>query len=193
MEVLESKTVVLNVDNIDTDQIIPAAYLKSISRDGFGIHLFHNWRYDSEGNPKDDFILNNPKIKGAILVVGNNFGCGSSREHAAWAIAEYGFKVIISSQFADIFKGNALNNGILPIELSKVEMEVINSYLINRPNTVFEVDLRKQTVKIKCIHFKAKFAINSFKKACLMNGIDETQYLVNMRSEIKKFEQDKAC
>lgn len=188
MQVIQSQAIVLNIDNIDTDQIIPAAFLKSTSKDGFGIHLFHNWRYDSEGNKNTDFVLNDPKYSGTILVAGNNFGCGSSREHAAWAISEYGFKVIISSQFADIFKGNALNNGILPIELSNTEMEVINNYLINRPNTVFEVDLKKQIVEIKCIHFVAKFEINSFKKTCLMKGDDETQYLVNMRNEIKEFE-----
>lgn len=179
-----------NIENVDTDQIIPASYLKQTSKTGYGKHLFQHMRYDEAGVEKSDFILNSPKYQGAeILIAGHNFGCGSSREHAAWALADYGFKAILSSGFADIFKGNAYNNSILPIELHAEDIQYILDALELDPETLIRIDLQMQTVDIGEGNFQLQFAIDSFKKECLLSQLDETTYLVKLRSEIADFEQ----
>lgn len=180
----------LPIDNIDTDQIIPAKFLKQVDKLGYGKNLFYNWRYTKEGTPDESFELNKPERKeSTILVVGNNFGCGSSREHAAWAIADYGIKAIVSTQFADIFKGNAYNNGILPIVLPKSKVEELMAVATEQPSTIIEIDLAAQTISCAAISFSEPFDIHPFKKTCLMEGVDETAFLINMRSEIQEFEK----
>ena len=185
---IESSCVPVNIENIDTDQIIPARFLKATDRKGFGDNLFRDWRYDKEGNPKPDFPLNNPKYKGQILVAGKNFGSGSSREHAAWAVADAGFKVVISSFFADIFKGNALNNGILPIQVSEVFLKSLFEKIQHNPDIIVSVDLEKQIVKTGN-GMAEHFEINKYKKDCLMNGFDDIDYLLNIKEEITAFEK----
>lgn len=186
---IESSCVPVNIENIDTDQIIPARFLKATDRKGFGDNLFRDWRYDKEGNPKPDFPLNNPKYKGQILVAGKNFGSGSSREHAAWAVADAGFKVVISSFFADIFKGNALNNGILPIQVSEVFLKSLFEKIQHNPDIIIGVDLEKQIVKTVGNGMAEHFEINEYKKDCLMNGFDDIDYLLNIKDEITAFEK----
>ncbi|MGV3588735.1 MAG: 3-isopropylmalate dehydratase small subunit [Adhaeribacter sp.] len=186
---ITSTAVPLPIEDIDTDQIIPARFLKATTRDGFGDNLFRDWRYDNQNNPKADFILNNPNFNGQILVAGKNFGCGSSREHAAWAIADYGFKVVISSFFADIFKGNALNNGLLPVQVSEAFLATVLEHIFADKNTQLEVDLEAQTVTIAGTNISEKFEINQYKKTCLINGYDDIDYLLNLREKIEAYEK----
>jgi 3-isopropylmalate/(R)-2-methylmalate dehydratase small subunit len=183
---LKSTAVPLPIENIDTDQIIPARFLKATTREGFGENLFRDWRYNADNTPKD-FILNNPTYKGTVLVAGKNFGCGSSREHAAWAIHDFGFQVVISSFFADIFKNNALNNAVLPLTVTDEFLKKIFSAIEKNPNTVIEVDLPNQKVSLED-GSSASFDINAYKKTCIMNGYDDIDYLLSLRNEIKHFE-----
>jgi 3-isopropylmalate/(R)-2-methylmalate dehydratase small subunit len=183
---LKSTAVPLSVENIDTDQIIPARFLKATTREGFGDNLFRDWRYDSTNNPVKDFVLNNPKYSGKILVAGKNFGCGSSREHAAWAIYDYGFRVVVSSFYADIFKGNALNNGLLPIVVSDKFLKQMLTAIEEKPSTEIVVDLENQILQIGSV--KEKFDINLYKKTCLINGYDDIDYLLSLNKEIREFD-----
>jgi 3-isopropylmalate/(R)-2-methylmalate dehydratase small subunit len=185
---LVSTAVPIAIENIDTDQIIPARFLKATTRDGFGENLFRDWRYDANNQPKADFVLNDPTYKGEILVGGKNFGCGSSREHAAWAIGDAGFKVVVSSFFADIFKNNALNNFILPVQVTDEFLEKIFSAIKADPSTQLEVDMEKQSIRILSTGDEAKFDINPYKKECLINGYDDIDYLLNLRKEIETYE-----
>src|SRR5580704_16650665 len=180
INIIKSTAVPLNTENVDTDQIIPARFLKATTRDGFGENLFRDWRYNSDGQPKNDFVLNNPTYKGKILVAAKNFGCGSSREHAAWAIKDYGFDVVVSSFFADIFKNNALNNFLLPVTVSDNYLQKIFDEIAKNPSTEIEVNLEEQTIQISKgpPHFKGHlpvelFEISPYKKTCLMNGYDD--------------------
>ncbi len=187
---VKSIAIPLPIDNIDTDQIIPARFLKQVDKKGYGKNLFYNWRFNEDGDVKESFELNKPERKGAeILVAGNNFGCGSSREHAAWAIADYGIKVVISSQFADIFKGNAFNNGILPIEVNPTVLQSILDIASKEPECRIEVDLKSQKLKVPSIELVSHFDISPFKKECLLKGVDETEYLINLRNEIEVYER----
>jgi 3-isopropylmalate/(R)-2-methylmalate dehydratase small subunit len=189
---LKSSMVPLTVENVDTDQIIPARFLKATDRKGFGENLFRDWRFTTDGQTKEDFSLNQKKYSGAILVAGNNFGCGSSREHAAWALADYGFKVVISSFFADIFKGNALNNGILPIQVTPENLQRIFT-AIDKDNSVEAiVDLENQKLIIDAADIAVSFEINDYKKMCLINGYDDIDYLISQKEAIKAFEQKRA-
>jgi 3-isopropylmalate/(R)-2-methylmalate dehydratase small subunit len=185
---LQGTFVPLNIENVDTDQIIPARFLKATTRDGFGKNLFRDWRYenDNEATPKEDFILNNKNYNGDILVAAKNFGCGSSREHAAWSIVDYGFKAVVSSFFADIFKNNALNNGLLPVTVSEDFLQKI--FALN--NTAeLNIDLENQTITITSTGESEEFEINSYKKTCLINGYDDIDYLLSIKEEIEEFEQ----
>mgnify|MGYP005857058827 CR=1 FL=1 len=184
---LISSTVPLPVENIDTDQIIPARFLKATTREGFGEILFRDWRYDGDGNPKTDFILNDPTYRGKILVAGKNFGCGSSREHAAWALYDYGFRVVISSFFADIFKNNALNNALLPVQVSDAFLKNTFQIIEKNPQAQVEVNLETQTITLPDGSSET-FEINPYKKACLINGYDDIDYLLSLRDEIKEFD-----
>ncbi len=186
---ITSTAVPLPNEDIDTDQIIPARFLKATTRDGFGDNLFRDWRYDNNNNPKPDFVLNNPNYSGKILVAGKNFGCGSSREHAAWAIADYGFKVVISSFFADIFKGNALNNGLLPVQVSEAFLAIVFEKIFADKNTELVVNLETQTVTISGTDLSEGFDINQYKKTCLINGYDDIDYLLNLRTKIEAYEK----
>lgn len=188
-ETLTSRVVPLPIENIDTDQIIPARFLKATTREGFGDNLFRDWRYDSNNQPKADFVMNNPTYSGKILVAGKNFGCGSSREHAAWAIEDYGFDVVISSFFADIFKGNALNNGVLPITVPEAFLEKIFDTVFANPNTELTVNLEAQTVTINETGDSFVFEINPYKKSCLINGYDDIDYILSQKELIEGFEQ----
>jgi len=190
-ETLQSTVVPLPIENIDTDQIIPARFLKATTREGFGDNLFRDWRFDSNNQPKVDFVMNNPTYSGKILVAGKNFGCGSSREHAAWAIQDYGFDVVISSFFADIFKGNALNNGVLPIQVSDEFLEKLFELVHKNPETEIIVDLEKQTVMLPATGDQVEFEINPYKKSCLINGYDDIDFILNNKAEIEKFEQNR--
>ncbi|WP_104383783.1 3-isopropylmalate dehydratase small subunit [Sphingobacterium sp. HMA12] len=190
-ETLTSSVVPLPIENIDTDQIIPARFLKATTREGFGNNLFRDWRFDSDNQPKADFVLNNPIYSGKILVAGKNFGCGSSREHAAWAIQDYGFDVVISSFFADIFKGNALNNGVLPIQVPEEFLEKIFELVHQNPNTQIIVDLEKQTVMLTETGDQFEFEINPYKKSCLINGYDDIDFILNQKDLIESFETTK--
>ncbi|MEM8898270.1 MAG: 3-isopropylmalate dehydratase small subunit [Bacteroidota bacterium] len=184
---IHSPAVPLPTENIDTDQIIPARFLKAITREGFGDNLFRDWRFDNQGNPKD-FVLNDSTYKGKILVAGKNFGCGSSREHAAWAIYDYGFRVVISSFFADIFKNNALNNGLLAIKTSEEQLQQLLKVIQEDPDTTFDVNLEEQTVINEAKGISFSFDINSFKKLCLLNGYDNVDFLRSKVDEIKAYE-----
>ncbi len=184
---LKSTAVPLSIENIDTDQIIPARFLKATTREGFGENLFRDWRYNSDETPKSDFVLNNPTYSGKILVAGKNFGCGSSREHAAWSIYDYGFRVVISSFFADIFKNNALNNALLPIQVSDAFLRKIFTSIEQNPATQITVDLSQQKVTLEDGSSET-FDINAYKKTCLMNGYDDIDYLLSLRDEIRHFE-----
>jgi 3-isopropylmalate/(R)-2-methylmalate dehydratase small subunit len=176
----------LPVENVDTDQIIPARFLKATTREGFGDNLFRDWRYDSDNKPIDGFVLNNPKYSGKVLVAGKNFGSGSSREHAAWAIYDFGFRVVVSSFFADIFKGNALNNGLLPIVVSDGFLKELFAAIEKDPSTKIDVDLPAQTIRFN--GKEEKFDINLYKKECLINGYDDIDYLLSLRGEIREFD-----
>lgn len=186
---LEQTAIPLDIENVDTDQIIPARFLKATDREGFGENLFRDWRFDKNNNPIADFVLNDSTFAGSILVAGNNFGCGSSREHAAWALTDYGFKVVISSFFADIFKGNALNNGLLPIQVNGSQLQTIFEAINENPNCEFIVDLVGQYIEIPSIGLHIDFEINSYKKTCLINGYDDIDYLINNKSKIEEFER----
>ena len=186
---LISTAVPLPIENIDTDQIIPARFLKATTREGFGENLFRDWRYDKEGNPKADFVMNSPIYGGEILVAGKNFGCGSSREHAAWAIDGAGFRAVVSSFFADIFRNNALNNGLLPVTVSEQMLEAIFAAVNKNPETEIKIDLPAQTIEIVGTEHKESFEIAPYKKQCLVNGYDDVDFLVSIREEIKAFEQ----
>lgn len=183
---LKSTAVPLPIENIDTDQIIPARFLKATTRDGFGENLFRDWRYDGEGKPRD-FVLNDHTYSGKILVAGKNFGCGSSREHAAWALYDAGFRVVISSFFADIFKNNALNNALLPVQVSDAFLKKMFETIRKNPSTTVTVDLVQQKVILEDGNAE-DFDINPYKKTCLTNGYDDIDYLLNLRDEIKQFE-----
>jgi len=183
---LKSSAVPVAIENIDTDQIIPARFLKATTREGFGDNLFRDWRYDNNNQPIKDFVLNDPKYTGEILVGGKNFGCGSSREHAAWAIHDYGFKVVVSSFFADIFKNNALNNGLLPVVVSDDFLKKIFAAISKNPKTEIEVDLENQTIGLE--GQKEKFEINLYKKTCMINGYDDIDYLLSLNKEVREFD-----
>ncbi|KIC62967.1 3-isopropylmalate dehydratase small subunit [Chryseobacterium taiwanense] len=185
--IIQSRAIPLPVENIDTDQIIPARFLKSIDKNGFGDNLFRDWRYNVHTNePNPDFVLNNPTYSGEILVAGNNFGCGSSREHAAWSLTDYGFKVVVSSFFADIFKGNALNNGLLPVKVSEEFLKEILSDITENPEKEILVDVEKQTITFN--DKSESFEIDSYKKICLMNGYDDIDFLISRKQAIQEFE-----
>jgi 3-isopropylmalate/(R)-2-methylmalate dehydratase small subunit len=191
-KLLKSSMVPLTVENVDTDQIIPARFLKATDRKGFGKNLFRDWRFTTDGQTKEDFTLNQSQYKGAILVAGNNFGCGSSREHAAWALADYGFKVVISSFFADIFKGNALNNGILPIQVSAEDLQRIFTAVDKDTSIEAIVDLENQKLLVDTAGIAVSFEINDYKKMCLINGYDDIDYLISQKEAIEAFEQKRA-
>ena len=185
-----SKATPIHIENIDTDQIIPARFLKAVSREGFGDNLFRDWRYDNMNNPIEDFILNRADKRNKILVAGRNFGCGSSREHAAWAIYDYGFRVVVSSFFADIFRNNALNNGLLVIQLSQNKIDQIFDKVSNDINTVFSVDLNDQKFYSSDGTIDEEFEINEYNKTCLINGYDNIDYLLSVKDKILKFESN---
>jgi 3-isopropylmalate/(R)-2-methylmalate dehydratase small subunit len=184
-----STIVPLPLEDVDTDQIIPARFLKATTREGFGENLFRDWRYEKDGTPKPGFVLNQPDVTGTILLAGRNFGCGSSREHAAWAIHDYGFRVVISSFFADIFKNNALNNGILPVQVSPEFLAELFAARESNPDVALEVDLENQEVRIPGTDTGASFDVNPYKKYCLLNGYDDIDYLLSKKSEIESFEK----
>ena len=187
--ILKSTAVPLPIENVDTDQIIPARFLKATERKGFGDNLFRDWRYNSDNSPKDDFVLNNPVFKGKILIGGKNFGSGSSREHAAWAIYDYGFRCVVSSFFADIFRNNCLNIGVLPVQVSPAFLEKLFEAVFDYPDTEIEVNLPEQTIKLLATGLQESFEINSYKKENMMNGFDDIDYLQNMKKEITAFAQ----
>ena len=186
---LSSTVVPLPIEDIDTDQIIPARFLKAVSKDGFGENLFRDWRYKKDGTEISDFVLNNLHYSGKILVAGRNFGCGSSREHAAWSLTDYGFKVVISSFFADIFRGNALNNGLLPLQVSEEVLQAIFKKIETNSNSEIEIDVKNQSLKMEEI--EVEFEIDEYKKECLLNGYDDIDYLLSIKSEIEKFEKER--
>jgi len=186
---LTSSVVPLPIENVDTDQIIPARFLKATNKDGFGDNLFADWRYNKDGSPKADFVLNNSTYSGSILVAGKNFGSGSSREHAAWAIDGYGFKVVVSSFFADIFRGNALNNGVLPVIVSPEFLAEVFACVGTNPSTTLTIDLINQTVTNNATGKSETFEINTYKKECLLNGLDDIDYLLSKKEQIEQFEK----
>jgi 3-isopropylmalate/(R)-2-methylmalate dehydratase small subunit len=194
INIVQSSFVPLNIENVDTDQIIPARFLKATNRDGFGKNLFRDWRYnnDNENEPKQGFILNNPNYKGKILVAGKNFGCGSSREHAAWAIKDYGFDVVVSSFYADIFKSNALNNFLLPVQVSEEFLQRLFKAAEQNPATELNINLQEQTITLISTGDYESFDINPYKKTCLLNGYDDIDYLLSIRREIEEFEAQKS-
>ena len=185
--ILESSAVPLPIENIDTDQIIPARFLKAIERVGFGDNLFRDWKYDSKNQPKKDFVLNNNTYSGKILVGGKNFGSGSSREHAAWAIYDYGFRCVVSSFFADIFRNNCLNIGVLPVKVSPKFLENIFNEIYKKPDTKIKVDLKKQVIGIIETNLFESFEINEYKKGNMLNGYDDIDYLMNIKNSIEEF------
>jgi len=190
LQKITSRFVPLRIENVDTDQIIPARFLKATTNEGFGNNLFRDWRYenDDESQPKKDFVLNQSQYSGDILVAAKNFGCGSSREHAAWSIQDYGFKVVVSSFFADIFKNNALNNGVLPVTVTDAFLQQI---FVQDATATLTVDLEKQTITIDATGASEQFEINAYKKTCMLNGYDDIDYLLSIRNEIEQFEQAK--
>ncbi|MBL4676238.1 MAG: 3-isopropylmalate dehydratase small subunit [Mucilaginibacter sp.] len=185
---IQTPVVPLAIENIDTDQIIPARFLKATTRDGFGNNLFRDWRFDDNDQPKPDFVLNNPTYSGKVLVAGKNFGCGSSREHAAWAIADYGFDAVVSSFFADIFKGNALNNGLLPVQVSDDFLQKIFDAVAADHTAEVEIDLENQFIKISATGEQESFEVNPYKKACMINGYDDIDYILSQKNKIEEFE-----
>lgn len=186
--IIESTCVPLPLENVDTDQIIPARFLKATTRDGFGNNLFRDWRYDKQGNKIDSFVLNDPRYGGEILVTGKNFGSGSSREHAAWAIADYGFRVVVSSFFADIHKNNELNNFVLPVVVSEQFLAELFDSIFNNPQTKVTVNLPKQTITNGATGRSETFEINGYKKHCLMNGLDDIDFLLANKNKIEDYE-----
>lgn len=191
ISIIKSNAVPLPLENIDTDQIIPARFLKSISSEGYGKDLFRDWRYDKEGNPKKDFVLNDSTYSGQILVVGNNFGSGSSREHAAWALQGYGFKAVVSSFFADIFKSNCLNNFLLPIQVSPSFLNKLFDLIEKDPKLEIIVNLPNQTISVGGDSLIEKIEINPYKKLCLLNGYDDISYILSMQDKIEEFERQR--
>jgi 3-isopropylmalate/(R)-2-methylmalate dehydratase small subunit len=189
-QTIESTAVPLQVENIDTDQIIPARFLKATNREGFGENLFRDWRFDETGRPKKDFILNNPKYSGIILLAGENFGSGSSREHAAWALFDYGFRIVVSSFFADIFKNNAMNNGLLPVQVSQKYLENLFAAIRNNANAKIRVNLDNQKITLVETGDSEHFEINQYKKKCLLNGYDDIDYLLSIKNKIEEFERN---
>lgn len=187
-DTITSTCVPLPMENVDTDQIIPARFLKATSREGFGDNLFRDWRYDKDGNPIKDFVLNDPTYSGCILVAGKNFGSGSSREHAAWAIADYGFRVVVSSFFADIHKNNELNNFVLPVVVSEDFLAEIFETIKNNPKSELKVDLPAQTITNLATGRSEEFEINPYKKHCLMNGLDDIEFLLSKKADIEAYE-----
>ncbi|MCG8332002.1 MAG: 3-isopropylmalate dehydratase small subunit [Chitinophagales bacterium] len=185
---LQSSAVPLPIEEIDTDQIIPARFLKATTREGFGENLFRDWRYDAQNKAKPDFILNNDSYKGKILIAGRNFGCGSSREHAAWALVDYGFKVVVSSFFADIFRGNALNNGLLPVQVSPEFLDAAFKAIEQSPESSFTVDLENQNITIDATGQSEQFDIDPYKKMCLSNGYDDIDFLLSVKDKIVAYE-----
>ena len=188
INIITSSCIPLPQENVDTDQIIPARFLKAVSREGFGENLFRDWRYDKEGKPVADFVLNNPAYSGQILVAGKNFGSGSSREHAAWAIAGYGFRVVVSSFFADIFKNNALNNGVLPVVVSEEFRADLFRHIQANPKATVTVNLEAQTITDNTSGVSEHFEINPYKKSCLLNGYDDIDYLLSKKPQIEAWE-----
>ena len=186
---IESTAVPLNIENVDTDQIIPARFFKATTREGFGENLFRDWRYDKNDLPIAEFVLNNKNYSGSILVAGKNFGSGSSREHAAWAVHDYGFKVVVSSFFADIFKNNSLNNGVLPVQVSNDFLSLIFEEIERDHDAIFSIDLENQEIGLLSSGKKESFEINSYKKECLLKGYDDIDYLLNIKDKIKTFEK----
>lgn len=189
---LQSTAIPLAIENIDTDQIIPARFLKATDRNGFGENAFRDWRFNKDGSVNTDFALNQKEYSGSILVAGNNFGCGSSREHAAWALTDYGFKVVVSSFFADIFKGNALNNGLLPVQVSDDFLKVLLNEIKENPKTELIVNLENQTISVANTSFKEHFEIDPYKKTCLINGYDDIDYLLSKKELITQFENQRS-
>ncbi|MEJ4087421.1 3-isopropylmalate dehydratase small subunit [Galbibacter orientalis] len=185
---LQSTAIPLPIENIDTDQIIPARFLKATSKVGFGENLFRDWRYNKDGSENEEFVLNNKTYTGKILVAGDNFGCGSSREHAAWSLTDFGFKVIVSSYFADIFKGNALNNGLLPIQVSPETLKAMLTAIQDNPTTEIVVNLEEQTITVAGTAIKESFEIDAYKKMCMMNGYDDIDFLVSNKDKIEAYE-----
>lgn len=190
-QVLTSTYVPLPIENVDTDQIIPARFLKATTKDGFGDNLFADWRYEKDGTPKKDFVLNNPTYSGQILVAGKNFGSGSSREHAAWAIGGYGFRAVVSSFFADIFRNNALNNGVLPVIISPEFLAEILASVESDPKSTLTIDLEKQTITNNTTGKVESFDINPYKKECLLKGLDDIDYLLSKKDSIAQFEKER--
>ena len=186
---LVSTCVPLPVENVDTDQIIPARFLKATTKENFGENLFRDWRYEKDGSPKSDFVLNDNTYQGEIFVAGKNFGSGSSREHAAWAIVDYGFKVVVSSFFADIFKNNSLNNGLLPVQVTDDFLSTLFDNILQDPKAKVQVDLVNQTISLVGTNLEEKFDINPYKKMCLLNGYDDIDYLLSIRDKIAAFEE----
>jgi 3-isopropylmalate/(R)-2-methylmalate dehydratase small subunit len=191
LDLLESTCVPLPLENIDTDQIIPARFLSATSREGFGDNLFRDWRFDRNGQPDKQFVLNDRRYSGKILVAGKNFGCGSSREHAVWAVYDYGFRVVISSFFADIFRNNALNNGLLPVVIPEKNLQDLLTLIGEKPSTTLKINLSECTVEIPSNGTKLHFDINPYKQECLINGLDDIDYLINMKPAIEKFENNR--
>ncbi len=188
-DILTSTCVPLPLENVDTDQIIPARFLKATDKEGFGDNLFRDWRYNADGSINESFVLNNPKYSGQILVAGKNFGCGSSREHAAWAIAGYGFRVVVSSFFADIHKNNELNNFVLPVVVSESFLQELFDTIAANPKTEVVVNLPEQTITNTATGKSEKFEINAYKKHCLMNGLDDIDFLVSNKDKIEEYEK----
>lgn len=188
---LTSTAVPMAIENIDTDQIIPARFLKATTREGFGENLFRDWRYDNQNQPKEDFVLNDSSFSGRILVAGKNFGCGSSREHAAWAIKDFGFEVVVSSFFADIFKGNSLNNGLLPVQVSEDFLGEMMVTIEHDPGATITVDLERETILNDKTGRSEMFEINAYKKMCLIRGYDDIDYILSQKEEIEKFESQR--
>jgi 3-isopropylmalate/(R)-2-methylmalate dehydratase small subunit len=186
--VLESTCVPLPLANIDTDQIIPARFLTATTREGFGENLFRDWRYDTDGNPVKDFVLNRTDFSGEILVTGSNFGCGSSREHAVWAITGHGFRAVVSDSFADIFMNNALNNGLLPVMIPTETLARLTALVLSNPGAKARIDLDRQLLSVPGHGVSATFPLNAFRKECLLKGLDNIDYLLSIKDEILKFE-----
>ncbi len=189
-QTVTSTCVPLPIENVDTDQIIPARFLKATDKEGFGDNLFADWRYDKGGNPKPDFVLNNPTYSGSILVAGKNFGSGSSREHAAWAVTGYGFRAVVSSFFADIFKNNSLNNGLLPVVVSPEFLSELFEAIHSNPKNTVTIDLEKQTIINNVTGNSETFEINAYKKECLQKGLDDIDYLLSKKDKIEEYEHN---
>jgi 3-isopropylmalate/(R)-2-methylmalate dehydratase small subunit len=191
LNILESTCIPLPLENVDTDQIIPARFLSATSRTGFGDNLFRDWRFDKSGEPNKNFVLNNPVYKGKILVTGKNFGCGSSREHAVWAVYDYGIRVVVSSYFADIFRNNALNNGLLPVVIPERNVQDLLKLITNDPGTIVKVNLSERLLEIPSTSKRFTFEINPFKQECLINGLDDIDYLISLKNKILEYEMMK--